>query len=257
MHSVMIRAWDDFDPEGIVWMPAHCSKADIGIKELGNGEKLTAIDLAGNAYADTLAKEAAHSHRVPEQIRTMIALQAKLSEDTGKWIGLSTWLANNQTKAPHRDSTATLKATRLAKHLRTTAAAAARKTARIKREKLAVKRPYGLGGHSLIREVGGGWRCEICRSHAKKWSSLAPGRCSGSAVNTWANAAENLAAEHKHIGGGHVRMLSGQTLWCWRCGGHASNHAKTLKAPCTGTTTGRWVDGQIVHSEIGRTINLK
>ena len=57
------------DTQRVVWMPAHCSQDAIGVKRLGNGELLTALDITGNAYVDQLAKEAAREGRLPRARR--------------------------------------------------------------------------------------------------------------------------------------------------------------------------------------------
>jgi hypothetical protein len=62
----------DDDPGRVVWMPAHCSKSAVGHKQLGNGEALTALDLAGNAFVDRLAKEAARADRLPQEQRDTV-----------------------------------------------------------------------------------------------------------------------------------------------------------------------------------------
>ena len=55
---------------GVVWMPAHTGKTQIGKAKLGNGELLKPIDQRGNAMADAMAKLAAKEHRAPEHICT-------------------------------------------------------------------------------------------------------------------------------------------------------------------------------------------
>ena len=47
---------DDVSLEAVVWVPAHCSKTDVGRATLGNRQLLTATDLRANAEADRLAK---------------------------------------------------------------------------------------------------------------------------------------------------------------------------------------------------------
>jgi hypothetical protein len=136
-------------------------------------------------------------------------------------------------------------------------AAMVRKTARLKREKKAQLRPKGLGGHSLQKDPRGGWRCRVCKHHSINWSRIAPKRCVGSAISNWATAASKLAPQDVPQGGGHVRVLSGETLWCSRCGGHASNFAKSLRYPCTGSPFLTWNGGVVVKKKVGRSVNLK
>ena len=68
VNKFMIAAWGDFNVDDISWMPAHMSAHDVGVKELGNGDKLTALDCRGNTFADKLAKAGASTHRVLEVI---------------------------------------------------------------------------------------------------------------------------------------------------------------------------------------------
>ena len=35
------EAWDDLDPEEVVWMPAHTTASSVGVATLSNGAKLT------------------------------------------------------------------------------------------------------------------------------------------------------------------------------------------------------------------------
>ena len=77
------------------------------------------------------------------------------------------------------------------------------------------------------------------------------------AISNWAKAASKLAPQDVPQGGGHVRVLSGETLWCSRCGGHASNFAKSLRYPCTGSPFLTWNGGSVVKRKVGRSVNLK
>ena len=92
--SPLNAALDD-DPSRVVWMPAHCSQAAVGVKQLGNGEKLSAIDVAGNALVDRLAKEAARADRLSRaQLSTVRGITEKLTA-VATWIGQATVLANH------------------------------------------------------------------------------------------------------------------------------------------------------------------
>ena len=53
------------EPDRVVRMPAHCSSKHIGVKILGDGAKLSTLDVLGNALVDQLAKEPAQADRVP------------------------------------------------------------------------------------------------------------------------------------------------------------------------------------------------
>lgn len=81
----MISDWDDFNVAEISWMPSHTTVQDVGVKELGNGDKLTVLSRRGNELADKSAKAGANTHRVPEVIRNKIAAQDALTEATVKW----------------------------------------------------------------------------------------------------------------------------------------------------------------------------
>ena len=100
VHLLMLDAWDDIDPEAVVWMPSHTGKDSVGTTLLGNGQAMTAIDRRGNAQADVLAKQAVEEHRVPQSCRDMLSQQGKLAADTLKWIGEASYLANNYPEAP-------------------------------------------------------------------------------------------------------------------------------------------------------------
>ena len=75
----LARAWAPLaasledDAGRVVWMPAHCTESHIGVRQLSNGDSLTAVDLKGNALVDKLAKEAAGADRLPSQQRKMVA----------------------------------------------------------------------------------------------------------------------------------------------------------------------------------------
>ena len=107
----------------------------------------------------------------------------------------------------------------------------------------ACARPAMLGGHVLHPKLGGGWRCSVCLHHATKWSAICSQRCEGSAADTWAKASSQLQATFGSIGKGHIRMLSGNTIWCATCGAHGStSKVIALRKPCTGTPSANWVD---------------
>ena len=85
----------DDDPQRVVWMPAHCSHDAVGKKRLGDGTLLSELDIAGNAFVDKLAKEAARADRLPPaQLDSVRKLGEKLTA-VATWIGQVTQLANN------------------------------------------------------------------------------------------------------------------------------------------------------------------
>ena len=233
VRTLMLQAWDDFDPEGIVWMPAHTTEASVGVAELGDGTKLTALDRRGNAHADRLAKQGASTHRVPESIRNRLKQQRQLVKKTVQWIGLASHEANNQTEPPHRDTTANKAATRRAKKERAQARAAALAARALepKRPVRIAARPWELGGHAIDASQQGGWRCRVCRTHAAKWNDIASKRCKGSAAAAWAQAAAALSESGRQLGANHHRMLSGDTIWCFKCGAYGGGRAIALRQP--------------------------
>ena len=51
-------------------------------------------------------------------------------------------------------------------------------------------------------------------------------------------------------------MLSGELVWCIRCGAYGDGKAIALRQPCTGNPKASWPDGKVVHHTTGRAINL-
>jgi hypothetical protein len=85
----------DDDPQRVVWMPAHCSKDAVGVRRLGNGELLTALDVTGNALVDQLAKEAARVDRLPRACREEVRKLGEVVTAVATWIGAVTQLAKH------------------------------------------------------------------------------------------------------------------------------------------------------------------
>ena len=257
VHRLMLEAWDDLDPEEVVWMPAHTTASSVGVATLSNGAQLTELDRRGNAQADMLAKKAVEEHRVPEAILATLRQQHALAQQTVKWIGLASHLANNFEEAPYRDTSVTKTGTHMARKARA-AAAAHRKANPTPKPALSRARPWALGGHALDSHPTAGWQCRICLQTSASWGNIAPGRCKGSAVAAWADAALTLQTTFGHIGRGHHRMLSGDTIWCLKCGAHGSKaKVVALRRPCTGTARANWVNGDIVPTAVGRSVNLR
>jgi hypothetical protein len=63
-------------------------------------------------------------------------------------------------------------------------------------------------------------------------------RCRGSALIAWAARACSDAALRRVAGGGHVRFLSGDVLWCSRCGAYATSRVFGLARACPGRPSG-------------------
>ena len=149
------------------------------------------------------------------------ASQRPMLREAAARVGRATHLANHQLHSPVRDAAGMQpRATRR------------QGIARVRARHVEL-RPPDLGGHCLRRRDGA-WCCCVCMRCSTKWGVLAPQRCSGDAATRWAMKAEALA-EHGNIdGGGHRRMLSGDIVWCARCGAYASERARGLAAPCPG-----------------------
>ena len=224
-------------------MPAHTKDDDVGRLLLSDGSLLTEVDRLGNAEADRLAKLGAQSHRVPKAVRECIKEHHQLVERTARWIARATWAAGHQTVRPLRDTDAS----------RAAAVAAARQRAqergscdrRGRSSKVVELRPVALGGHSL-RHGGVYWSCKRCKARSKQYSKLAPQVCTGSAMLRWAEKAQTLTGTGIGDGGGHSRVLSGDLVWCARCGAYAQSVAKGLSKPCPGRIQGAWRRGGLL-----------
>ena len=51
-------------------------------------------------------------------------------------------------------------------------------------------------------------------------------------------------------------MLSGELVWCLKCGAYGNGKAVALRQPCTGNPRASWSEGSIIHNTTGRAINL-
>jgi hypothetical protein len=97
----LARAWGplaaalDGEPQRVVWMPAHCSHALVGIRTLSDGTPLSAIDVNANALVDRLAKAAARADRAPaSQLAAVRTLGCRLTA-IARWIGQVTVYAGS------------------------------------------------------------------------------------------------------------------------------------------------------------------
>jgi hypothetical protein len=144
VHALMFAALGDTPPEAMVWMPAHTSRKDVGVKLLGDGSTLTAIDRESNAEADRLAKLAVEVHRVPKAPLDFVTEHEQLVAATARWIAVATYEANHQEVQPHRDTDASR------------AAAVANAKARQKGVLKTIKKKRGL---SHGRTPSAGTRC--------------------------------------------------------------------------------------------------
>ena len=69
VHQLLAVAFDDTPLELVVCMPSHTSAADVGVRRLGNGDFLSALDRYAYGEADKWAKHVVEEHRVPQHIR--------------------------------------------------------------------------------------------------------------------------------------------------------------------------------------------
>ena len=146
----MAIAFDDTPLESVVWMPAHTTEAEVGIRRIGNGDLLSVLDRYGNDEADTWAKHAVEEHRVPYHIRKELKDAYDLVGRTAKWIGVATWHANHSSGRPGRDTGASRQA-----------AVSAAKAAKARRGERLTNSPKvrapAMGGHDLV-QVGATWQ---------------------------------------------------------------------------------------------------
>ena len=97
---------DGAQPSGRVkvgWMPAHTAKSSIGHACKGNGEPIQQQDWDGNACADTMAKQGAKLHRVPQHVRWNVELHHRAALRSALRLGVATRAANNH-KVPSVDA---------------------------------------------------------------------------------------------------------------------------------------------------------
>lgn len=215
---------EDGDVDRVLWMPAHTTQLDVGRLRLSNRDRLSLRDRKGNDTADQLAKAAVEEHRVPLQIREAIEKAEAAQTNLAKWVATASVLANHSSHPP-RDSTASRHNIRYRRSVRAKAAS---------KPAVAV-RPVALGGHNLEKH-GKFWSCSLCKSRSAKWSSIAGGVCTGSAVRTWAKRAATLASRDIILGKGHTFAIAGTLSWCSTCGAYADQALRTtpLSKPCPG-----------------------
>ncbi len=212
----------------LLWMPSHASKGDVGVAELSDGSKLTALDLDGNATADTLAKRGAAQFRVPLDKRQTVARAEHEAEELARFVARVTWTANNFAQQPTRDSAPPQRARRDACGDEGLRVRAARRRGR----QVLGARPVALGGHDLCRSSAGRWYCRVCRTSAASWGRIATARCPGSAAAKWAERAAALGAANSADAPSHRRFMTGGIIWCDACGSYAESFAVGLARPC-------------------------
>jgi hypothetical protein len=94
------RAWAPIasnleeDIHRVVWMPAHCTASQDGLRTLSDGQPLTETRRKGNAAVDELAKSAARQDAPPQWQLQAVAKATDRLMAIGKWIGRIGALAN-------------------------------------------------------------------------------------------------------------------------------------------------------------------
>jgi hypothetical protein len=223
--SAIYSAWDESDAVDLAWMPAHTSEADVGVLALSNGDLLTTVDRMGNAEADRLAKLAARSMRVPDDIRSTIVRAAERVTVHATWVGVATAAAGEmpllEGGAMARDSFPA------PRRVRAPGAEPAPKLRRL----APPARPVELGGHA-VRKRGERSACSQCLASSGDHRAFAAKRCRGSVVQLWAARAMADALTSIEDGGGHRRRLTAGVLWCDACGAFAEERARGLAHPC-------------------------
>ena len=95
------RAWGPIaanfegDPSRLVWMPAHCTAAQVSSKKLSTGEPMTQANRRGNSLVDWLAKEAALWDQLHPTFLKLIKSEAALVTAIAICIGQCGVLANH------------------------------------------------------------------------------------------------------------------------------------------------------------------
>ena len=81
--------------DSVAWLPAHCNKSAIGVRELSNGRKFDRVDHATNDLVDAWAKREANASSPSRSEIRVVNETTNLVEDIAKWIGLCTREANH------------------------------------------------------------------------------------------------------------------------------------------------------------------
>ncbi len=187
---------------------------------MSDGSSLTATDRSANAEADRLAKAAARSVRVPAGVRRRIDSACECARQLAKWIGQATAAASSLLGGGIlRDSKPGPRPPR------GTGATRPRRDVR--------QRTAEEGGH-LLERCGSGWRCVVCRKSSTSWDDIAPGLCMGPAEERWASRARTGAAEDTLRCSAHWIRVTGDVIWCNRCGSYASTRGRGLAQACRG-----------------------
>ena len=238
--SVVFAQVDDVLDLDLAWMPAHTKPADVGELLLSNGLALTCIDRDANAEADRLAKAAAVAHRVPASVRGRVDAAHARARELALWIGRAT-AAAGRSELPSgvmgRDSQPGER--------RTWEARPQRARCRVQ------QRTPELGGH-VLEQRGEEWLCVSCLRSSRHWSVLAPGLCSGSALDVWARRAEGQAELLQQASKEHRAVFTGDIVWCDCCGAYASRRAKGIARSCPGKPSDRSATYRLRSLRLGR-----
>ena len=99
-HRKLARAWmplaaalDGYE-DRCIWVPAHTSASDVGVRIKGDGTVLSELDRSMNEYVDTLAKQEAKQDRVCEGRRKAVMSRAERLTAIATWLGTCTVAAN-------------------------------------------------------------------------------------------------------------------------------------------------------------------
>ena len=249
VHRLLAIAFDDTPNDSVVWMPSHTSALDVGSKRLGDGSFLSAMDRYGNEEADKWAKFGVEEHRVPQHIRLRVKEAHSMVWRTAKWIGAATWHANHSRGKPGRDTGASR---RLAVEA-TKAARARHGHMQMERGKFVVKLP-DQGGHTSVK-AGAFWQCSKCMKRSRFKAQFESRACDGPIKDRWKRKSAQSILEHSSEHADqhrfqHVRMVSGDVIWCTICGAYGQHQARGLAQFCQGKFDGKWKGG-------GRVAQLK
>ncbi len=221
---------DDVGAHPVVWMPSHRSAAEVGRTCKSDGSELTLIDHTANNRADWLAKKRAKAARADPATRAAIAACRVLTLRVASHIGRATWSANANAENRGKDAATVSSPTRAAARL---GLASVRRRGCV-RGTADDERSFTVGGHLLVKDGSGGWRCAICWASSGRRARIAGQRCQGDVAAKWAERAQAMAAADAIDSVGHQLRITGPLTWCTRCGAYAEHHAVGLAAPCRG-----------------------
>ena len=238
VNGMMHHAMDDVEQGAVVWMPAHTAKQCVGIKKLSDGSLLTDQDRRANDRADEQAKLATSETRAPPEIRQDFDDYRQNILDACAWLGLVTWLAGNLPGPVKRDSGAS--AFKALQHRGRQGAL------KLDRKRQPVVRLPSDGGHLLVADGKLQW-CAVCGSRGSL-EKIGAQRCEGTKREKW--LCKSLVegeggTDTTAAAAGHLRMLSGQVVWCDRCGAYGTHRGCGLAHPCPGAAVmgsggGKW-----------------